>query len=867
MISRPALIERLEAVPPGGVISVIAPAGYGKSSLMAEWRQRLVDQGEVCAWLSMDASDDTEIILSHLAYILYLNEVDCDDSRLLEPGELSSANLTRELRTLLSIIERQDRVFYLIIDDCERCGEEIVFDVLAPILRWAPDNLILAFASRRDLTLDFSTFLVSGMFTSIGAQDLLFHTVEIEAVCSENSPGASVEEIEAASRGWPALVQLIRAGNLSVDVTGDDVKIETGFDLFSSYLDKALLESLPGQAVEFLLQASIFSDIPVEFFSERFSESFIREFVDGTHGFAQFLTLLDNDYQILRMHPLLREFFRNRYSKESPRAVEKLHADAALWLVGVGEENSAIRHACEANNPELIEEILFQLGGPTRLLFQGIRHLYRINELLSAPDILSKTKSKESFLPLMQLTDIIAKIKQGNTGAAQEKLLHVERAISTNKSSDDIRMGIIEYSTVLARVMLDYFSHIPIREEYISTMLTYNETQIASSPYHRGTTRNSEIIRAIEEYNFKRAVLSGEKALKELRAAPSAFGESYVSLLLTTAHIMQGNYQHATRFVQIAEHGISDTFKGDPELDLALMTLSGVLQFRTSFLDINKCREFAEKILEALNEVNTWFDYLAIALRQAVDGYVICDKVSEAEQFLEAAQVIANKRVQSRVSGFLDTLMTLVMIRSENMPTRLSEGSYERTWRDDVLLAEAIYLYGKPLCGRGVDFSEEKLNASKNAGDVVSTERLLFSKAKFLLSNSHVEGSALAANAACKLALASDCLATAYLSSQMLNEIVNNELILQRRERSEDSSLENLFQVHSELSKMAHTSFDDGLLTETEQRVAQELAGGVTDKEIARNLSVSHNTIRFHLKNIYKKLGVSNRTQAVQKLN
>gem|GEM_PF-6586721 len=846
---------------------MFAPAGYGKSSLLAEWRQSILERGEYCLWISLDSGDDPEVVLSHLAYVLFLNDIDCEDSRLLEPGELSSANLTRELRTLLTIIERQEKVFHLIFDDCERCSDDIISEVLAPALRWASENLTIAFSGRNELPLDFSNHLVSGMFAGIGAADLLFHTSEIEAICNNDNQEASAEAIEAVSMGWPALVQLIRAGNLSVNTTGDDLKIETGFDLFSSYLDKALMISLPNKTAEFLLQASLFADIPVGFFSERFSDSVVREFVDGTNDLAQFITPLDNDHQILRMHPLLREYFSSRYLREAPQDAEQLHTDAALWFVGAGEEISAIRHACDAANPELIEEVLFRLGGPTRLLFQGIRHLYRINELVSDCHKLPQSREVDQRFPLIQLTDVLAITKQGETESAQSKLVQIEKDVSISDATDDVRKGIIEYSTAFARVALDYFSHTPIQPKYIETMHAYNETKIASTSYHRGSTLNSEIIQAVEAYDFSRAIQSGQKALAELRAAPSTFGESHVLLLLASLYFMRGEQKKANRFVQIAEHGISDTLKGDPELGLALTTLLGLLQYRSAIFDANRCAEFANNILVSLRVVNTWFDYFAMATRQVVDSYLACDNINAARKFLVEAQSIASLRLQPRLSAYLDLLLGVVLLRADEAIEAISSRPKERTWRDDAILAEVIFLNGKPVWGEGVDFAEHTLQIAEKAGDALTAERLLLCKAQFLYSQSDVKNAATAANAAAELAATTGSLSGVYLFSPLIDKLIKDDEVVGHRANDPVAPFDALFQTHVELSNLSRAIFDDDLLTETEHRVAHELASGVTDKEIARNLSVSHNTIRFHLKNIYKKLGVANRTQAVQKLH
>ncbi|MGT2428592.1 AAA family ATPase [Cupriavidus basilensis] len=171
---RPGLERKLSVL--------VAPAGFGKTSLLSEWKHRLEEEGCAVGWLSIDADDDD--LFQFCAYLLAAAGNACRQAgepvaRRLEPDPLASAEAM--IAELLNAVATLPRRLVLVLDDFDRLAAPAIHEAVFRLLRYAPDNLHVLVAGRGEPAFPLSYFEVRGQLLRLDAQALRFDGAETQA--------------------------------------------------------------------------------------------------------------------------------------------------------------------------------------------------------------------------------------------------------------------------------------------------------------------------------------------------------------------------------------------------------------------------------------------------------------------------------------------------------------------------------------------------------------------------------------------------------------------------------------------------------------------------------------------------------------
>lgn len=340
------------------VVVVQAPAGYGKTSLLAQWRREYLAQGRVVAWLSSQAHDDVPRFVQGLALAVRVGAGrPTFGHTLLEsvaPGGLESVTvwLADVAQSALDIV--------LIVDEADRLPEA-TRDALAYLLHNAPTNLRTIVAARADCRFDISDLVSYGIATVIGPAQLVFRLDEtIELMGSRfgnNVDRDAAAQLHELAEGWPLGLQLA----LSVMAASPDPQIEIASmasrngSLGEPFVN-LFLANLASADVEFLTRISILDHVNPE----------LCRSVLGTDDAAERLARLARDTPVfasreasdwLRMHALARHELRRRYALLPPEEQAELHARASRGLAVQGMPEAAAHHAHAAGLRELAYDL------------------------------------------------------------------------------------------------------------------------------------------------------------------------------------------------------------------------------------------------------------------------------------------------------------------------------------------------------------------------------------------------------------------------------------------------------------------------------------------------------------------------------
>jgi LuxR family transcriptional regulator, maltose regulon positive regulatory protein len=353
LVPRPRLAGRLTEALAGELTVVCAPAGFGKTALLADWARR---SGRPVAWLSLDAGDNDPVrFWRHVAAAL--GGVREGVGQRLAPllGPLAPRSFEAVVTTLVNELAAAPDELVLVLDDYHLIESPAVHESVMFLLGHLPAGLRLAVACRADPPLPLARLRARGQLAELRADQLRFTLEEAAALLREATgpdlPDDAVGALEARSEGWVAGLQLAA---LSLrgreDVAGFVAAFSGSHRYVLDYLAEEVLDRQPEPVRTFLLETSVLDRLcgPLcDAVTGRADGQRLLEAVDRAN---LFLTPLDDVRGWYRYHHLFADLLRVRLAQEQPERPPVLHRAAAAWHEQHGLADDAIRHALAAGD-------------------------------------------------------------------------------------------------------------------------------------------------------------------------------------------------------------------------------------------------------------------------------------------------------------------------------------------------------------------------------------------------------------------------------------------------------------------------------------------------------------------------------------
>src|SRR5688572_18060548 len=356
-LEREALQRVWDQVKDRTAIALIAPAGFGKTTLLAQWRRRWLEEGALVAWLSADVQDDPARFTMGLLHAFHSASGCPAFEALLKQFAAESDQDIDALTELLAEVVHLGKETVLIVDDAERLPGASVTKSLQYLLHNAPANLRVVIGSRVALALRTWELSAKGNFATIGSDDLRLELDESTAMLGRRfGQRLSLDEcvrLHELTGGWPLGLQLVEAtieGETDLVAAIDAISARRG-DM-GRYFFESLLKQLPAPIADLLVQIAIFDHVSVE----------LCEAVTGCASAGTYLARLMVETPILsvagpqdwvRLHPLLRDFLQSRFEQLPVDQQRQLHARAAHWFAEREAFHEAACHALASGDEPL----------------------------------------------------------------------------------------------------------------------------------------------------------------------------------------------------------------------------------------------------------------------------------------------------------------------------------------------------------------------------------------------------------------------------------------------------------------------------------------------------------------------------------
>ena len=352
-VPRPRLADRLDEGVRRGVVLVCAPAGYGKTILLAEWVRR--GQWPV-AWLSLDGGDNDPVRFWRHTVAALDRAVPGIGERvgplLGPPAPPSFEPLVTALVNELAAEPSADEVL-LILDDYHVIDAHALHESLGFLLEHRPPGLHLVLASRADPPLALPRLRADGQLAELRAAELRFTVDEAAALLRQGAavvlPDAEVAALAARTEGWPAGLQLAALSLCQQPDTAGFVAAFTGSHRHVlDYLAEEVLERQSEQVRAFLLATSVLERLSGGLCDAVTGSTGSQGLLEQVERAGLFVLPLDEVRGWWRYHHLFADLLRARLQQEQPGRAAQLHHNAATWCEEHGLTDDAIEHAVAA---------------------------------------------------------------------------------------------------------------------------------------------------------------------------------------------------------------------------------------------------------------------------------------------------------------------------------------------------------------------------------------------------------------------------------------------------------------------------------------------------------------------------------------
>lgn len=860
MVQRNRLNDALErGVPASKLVAIVAPAGYGKTTLLCQWahmsRMRI-------AWLSLEEDDnDLERFLRYLAIAWEEVQPGIKETPVgLLLGSMSPA-VDTVLSAFVNVGSEIDDDIVFVLDDCHLLNSESIYQALIFLIDHLPPRLHFVFAGRGELPLPVARYRACGELLELGIEELRFREEETRAFLSCLQPGVVPDDttarLQAQLEGWIGGLQLAcHALRRRPQATGM-IGISGKHRFIADYLREEVLADVDETTRRFLLQTSVLDQLHGELCDATTGRSDSQQTLERLEREGLFLVALDDVREWFRFHPIFRDVLREDVAARIPDDVGDLHCRAATWYLQHAMPEQAFHHAVSGNDPELVTRIcedycvIKMESGELAVVGRWMQMI---------PDAWFAT------YPLMSLMKVAFLIFSGAFEEGARLLGEIEERVRRSRSPDK-REQLGKVATVRCAIAC-FLNDLPSAEVYASEAvnnLPEDDRIYRVSIYHAlGDTysRNARWIQARDSYLT---------ALNIVHEPSARIRSVHIYGALADLELRQGRLETAADYWSRALEIIRER-----EMWGRLpIPVTGWVSIRTGELLYERNR-----LADAWSHLRRGLELAGLGgdVRSLIAGYLLGARLHLTEGNLEHAAanlervrpLLAQAPLPEWGSRHERCQLELWLAQGRLLPvnrwlaaTGSDAGGQEVAPElDHLTLARALIMKSdQPARHQALDLLRHQIEDAAVEGRQGNLIEALALQALALSADGDCAGAMSSLERSLRLAEPEGYVRTyADLGSPMallLQECQARKVMPEYVQTLLGAFAPNLAPGGS------HAGALPDLLSEREQEVLVLMAAGLTNREIAEQLFIAAETVKKHAARIYAKLDVGRRTEAV----
>ena len=855
------------------VVVIVAPAGYGKSTLMTRWHADLTKRGVPCGWLSADEDDnDSARFMRHL--IAALQHADEHLGR--DVAGQWVADFASDLKPLLEMlagdIARLRHRIVLFLDDLQFVAETEVLKILDWLVNYAPRALQIVIGSREEPRLRLNALRVRRQLFELGIRQLQFDPQEASQFyrsrLGRDLPEQDLQRLLGKTEGWPAALELVamtladptRQAAFIAHFAGTDSSLV-------DYLGEVVLARMDERTRAFVFRISMFDRVSAPLARVLGNTDEAEELLQAVRARNLFLIPLDQSGTWVRFHHLVGEFFRERYRRTAPAEASECLIRGACWMHANGHLAEAINCMIRAQDweqatkwvAESVEELVFRRGYHQTILRwmnalpEDCVDRYPVIRIQYAFALSFYSRYREYEAQIYRLRQLLEGL--------EAQSLHDTVAI------DELRCA-VELQTAMASGLRDEGQR---GGELAAAWL-------ASWP--QASLRRKGVMGNVLAFGYKTTAELGRgleviyETRKWLEQAEGYYALAWTAYLEAVLHLKSGSYVEARlacnnglELVERELHGHS------AHASLSHALLAGIAY---EFDDIGRAVEHIEHAMNGVNEYGHADAVIVAYLTQARLQRLRRDEDS-ALAILREGQELGARRALRRVTLTLAAEECCGLARAGRyeearlVATRFGFNELPvRGGASDLISDKAVRAASRYLLQKSPQLVVEALtDAIEHSRQRNLTHRwvqLLLLRA--LAQKQHGDWSSALTDLSHALTLAAPRqYVRVFLDEGHELATMLERLDPERLRGSEAAPLarrlkEALLKSDIHSGHQASTVGDEEL-TKRELSILKRLDSGLSNKEIAEAIFVTEGTLKWHLHNVYSKLNVRNRSGAM----
>jgi LuxR family transcriptional regulator, maltose regulon positive regulatory protein len=843
LVERSRLIKRLDDALAKKLITIIAPAGFGKTVLLTQWWSHLQNRSDLIRiWLTVDPSiHDAAVLVRDLAKAAATSVPSVNDY---------DESAWPELVAQLALDGRQALV---ILDGVDERTAPMFEEIIASVARQPGLPLTLAIASRHR-RLAAAELHANGLSVDIEATDLAMSAAEVAALFDSRFSIEEAAILRAKTEGWPVAVQACLRSSMQQKGVEPRILIERLALNLASYLDEQVLQSLPETVRLFLEDTSILRQLDASLANAARHADDGHAMLSALENLRGLMVPADSAARSLRYNQLLRQHLQSRLLHRGWTHAIGLHRNAAVHLAARGRLVEAVFHARETGDKELAIELVRKAGGWKLIVEYGHGFAQGLLELFDAQEIM------QSFDLL--ITQAYLRMRSGDVAASRHSL-DLCKVLSGQSERADHDLAIME-------IMFRNYAHAPIDAGWRDRIAGVVEKLALNDNVGRGVVLICSANVELDLGDFARAEAEANGAKSAMRLAGSGVGERYCEVMLAQSLMHRGRLIEADSLLQdVIANGKIEFGRGSNSAALGSGLRAAIVALQGDYETAGELLSEAQEMLEG---VEGWADVLVsifrtqfeleVRIRGRIGGTETIDRIRKtaARRSLLVLSELADAWELELMTIFGDALAAREIVTSRGMRRAFESAPLPFAWRTKEALGFALarwHLIESRSAAALTLLHSLRVSALKNERmlDVARIDLAAASayrqrgESRAMLQ--HIESALIYVQRenvpmlAFELGTQSEVLLQSFVSGRKPPDKLRQfaQTIL-KQER------------HAEGLRIAG-------LSDREIDILQQLCLGHSNKEIGWRLSLSENTVKFHLKRIYAKLGVATRSGAV----
>lgn len=866
VIAREDLVARCLSDPLTRIIVLQAPAGHGKTTALLQLKEQSERSGAKTAWLTFDSADnDTRRFSVHIqAAVEQLAPAGAPEID--EPADTGGVRRRRS-DWLVNRLGHADRDIVLFFDEFQSLTSTDLLLLFQELFERLPENVRVCVGSRTEPAISLSRMVVSGRALILRTEDLRFSRNEVsryfDGMLGIDVSHQEIESIYRQTEGWPVAIQLYGLGLASADVRRSLSLPAQQAQELDCYLSTRVLALQSPEVREFLLKSSVLRKLCAPLCEAVTGRANCSQLLDDLERSGLFLRRLGSDGIWFKYHGLFSGFLSEELQRLAPEEARAAHRKAALWNLKSGYHEDAVHHLVECGDFGECAEILAAWG----------KDLVASGSLVTlefwAQQIPFNEVAKRRDLAIAVAYALVFLRRPNRLIPLLESFSGVDSVAIENTTSPAIVLSMFAVASDDTAKAFDLIDRVPIES------LSPN----GFSAFELGAASNLQAYRALTLGRFADIEHHIVMARHCNEVGKAAFSHGYTVGVAGVSALIQGQLSEALR---LCRRGLTTHYA---ELGQSFSLAALASCYVWALYEAGDYDAALGLFLQhqAIIAESALPDFFAVAYLSAVRAYSITHERASAATLLEEAAEVCRRSRWPRLSALFDWERVRSALAREATDEAMGiASSIELNVLPDGWIPFSEEMESQSLgqlrllvhngC---VDNAKRLLEAEKNrfpnrvlrsrklqlldvvlherVGDRRGAQRLL----QRILRAAEIDGyvSLFAEEGTCIARLLQDMygswLPHNHRSSEMPIDLDFVTAVLKSCHVGVSSTRE---EVGTRLSEP---------LSERELDVLALLGSGVRNKGIAKSLFVSENTVKFHLKNIFVKLGANSRSEAI----